>query len=405
MKKRILQFIPSFHQGGSERQAISITRRLKDDGLFEVHVATLNKHGALLCEAQDLGAGEMPEFSLTSFHDANFLRQLLRCVRYLKDKKIDLVHTHDFYTNVFGITAAALAGVPVRIASKRETGAVRSRAQQFAEKLAFSGATTVVANSEAVRSYLAQRSIAASKICVIHNGVDLTRFNGSRPRRSEVLTGLGLGDLNGGQLVTLVANLRHDVKNVPLFLRAARLVAARLPDTRFIVAGEGPLKTELEKLAIDIGIGDRTHFVGRATEVSCLLSISDVCVLTSKAEGFSNSILEYMAAGRPVVATNVGGAAEAIIHGETGYLVSSDDNDAMADNIVELLNDAELAARFGEKGRSIIEERFGLDRQMAKITELYESAFSRSASTDRQKGTILSEQQSCCPGPLISNKM
>src|SRR5207244_162184 len=99
-----------------------------------------------------------------------------RCSRYLKENKIDIVHTHDFYTNIFGMAAGALARVPVRIASKRETGGMRSAAQNFIEKLAFRRANAIVANSEAVRNYLVAHSVPADKIHVIYNGIDLDRF-------------------------------------------------------------------------------------------------------------------------------------------------------------------------------------------------------------------------------------
>ena len=142
VKKSVLQFIGSFHQGGTERQAVTLTKMLKNEGSFDIFAATLNNQGVLLKdEIESLGLPEIPEFPLTSFYNLNFVRQVRRCAKYLRDNKIDLVHTHDFYTNVFGMAAAALAGVPARIASKRETGGMRSRAQEFVEKLAFGRAT------------------------------------------------------------------------------------------------------------------------------------------------------------------------------------------------------------------------------------------------------------------------
>jgi hypothetical protein len=126
VKKRVLQFIGSFHLGGSERQATALAQMLMDDGTYDVHVATLNSDGPL---RRQIGLSDIPEFPLTSFYNVNFVRQVRRCATYLRETHIDLVHTHDFYTNVFGMTAATLARVPVKIASKRETRAVRSRTQ------------------------------------------------------------------------------------------------------------------------------------------------------------------------------------------------------------------------------------------------------------------------------------
>lgn len=368
MKKRILQFIGSFHCGGSESQAVALTRLLKNDGSHEVFAATLNNNGVLRDEIESFGLPEIPEFPLTSFYNANFVRQVRRCATYLRETEIDLVHTHDFYTNVFGMAAATLAGVKLRIASKRETGEMRTNAQEFVEKRAFGRADVIVANSAAVREHLIERHVPAERIRVIYNGLDLTRFD-----RDEVQSHAKFGLPTGENIrfITIVANLRHAVKNIPMFLSVAKRFSESVSKKHFIIAGEGELAPELKAAAGDLGIGENVHFLGRCDDVPALLAASYACVLTSTAEGFSNSILEYMAAGKPVVATNVGGAAEAIVEGETGYLVASDDDAAMAAHLIELLNDKERAADFGAKGRKIIEEKFSLEIQLKKTLELY----------------------------------
>ncbi len=143
------------------------------------------------------------------------------------------------------------------------------------------------------------------------------------------------------------AHVRHPepacFKDHPTFLRAAQRVKESVPDAAFIIAGEGELKEMTQALARSLGIEDRTFFIGRCQDVGAVLSISDVCVLSSRSEGFSNAILEYMAAGRPVVATDVGGAREAIVHGESGYLVPAGDHDRMAEHIISLLQRPETA--------------------------------------------------------------
>lgn len=369
VKKRVLQSIGSFHLGGSERQALALTRLLHDDGRVDVFAATLNREGVLLDEAESLGIGEIPEFPLTSFFDLNFVKQVRRCADHLRDNKIDIVHTHDFYTNIFGMAAASLAGVKVRIASKRETGGMRSGTQRLVERLAFGRSNAIVVNSVAVREYLINQSISANKIRVVYNGLDLSRF-GMAGSRAEILSGFGhAADV---RYITLVANLRHNVKNIPMLLRAARRIAEKFADVHFIIAGEGELEGELRAFAANLGVADRVNFIGRCTDVPSLLSISYACVLTSTAEGFSNSILEYMAAGRPVVATNVGGAAEAIVEGETGYLVASDDDAALAERLSILLTDRGLATAFGEKGKAIVGAKFSTAAQLEKTIGLYQ---------------------------------
>jgi glycosyltransferase involved in cell wall biosynthesis len=156
-----------------------------------------------------------------------------------------------------------------------------------------------------------------------------------------------------------------------MFLRAAEKVLKEFPDAHFVLAGEGELLESLEHLAKELQIAENTHFIRRCKDIPELLSISYACVLTSFNEGFSNSILEYMAAEKPVVATNVGGASEAILDGETGFLVESDDDEMMAKRLIELLKDEGKARDFGEKGRKTVEEQFSCAAQLANILEIY----------------------------------
>ena len=345
---------------------------LKNDGTYEVFAATLNNEGILRPEFDHIGLPETPEFPLTSFYNANFVAQIRRCSEYLRQYKVDLVHTHDFYTNVFGMAASTLAGVTVRIASKRETTGVRSKAQEFIEKIALGRAGAIVVNSAAVRDYLINSGISAKKIEVIYNGLDLDRFSTlANQSAGPIQFGLPKGDDVG--FVTMVANLRHAVKNVPMLLRVAKRVIEKHPNTHFIIAGEGELESDLKKNAQELGVEKNVHFIGRCTDIPALLSLSTVCVLTSTAEGFSNSILEYMAAAKPVVATNVGGAAEAVIDGETGYLVASDNDEEMASRLGMLLANTGKADDMGRVGRKVAEQRFSSEIQCAKVLGLYET--------------------------------
>ncbi|MBP7375126.1 MAG: glycosyltransferase [Pyrinomonadaceae bacterium] len=371
MKKRVLQFIGSFHQGGTERQAVSLARLLHSDATYDVHVATLNKEGILLDEIEVLGLPVIEEFKLTSFYNANFVSQVRLCSSYLRANKIDVVHTHDFYTNVFGMAAATLAGVPVRIASKRETGAMRTPGQDFVEKLAFGRADAIVVNAAAVREHLIERSVSKAKIHVIYNGLDLSRFLTKVADKASIAARFGLPADNDAKFITLVANLRHSVKNIPMLLRAAKTVVRTMPNAHFVIAGEGELGPRLRAISSELGIEENVHFIGGCADVPALLAASDICVLTSTAEGFSNSILEYMAAGKPVVATKVGGAAEAIADGASGYLISSDDDVALAARLKGLLSDAEKAESFGLEGRKIVTEKFSQDSRLAETLKLY----------------------------------
>jgi glycosyltransferase involved in cell wall biosynthesis len=341
-----------------------------------VFVATLERDGVLLDEINRLGLTEVPEFRLNSFYDLHAARQVRSFARYLKKHEIDVVHTHDFYTNIFGMAGAALACVPVRIASRRES-AVRSASQRLVERSAYRAAHAVVANCEDVRQQLIREGVPAPKVRTIYNGLDPARVQVARLDGTQIRKRLNLPE--SARFVTIMANMRAHVqhpepaclKDHPTFLRAAQRVQQLFPEAAFIIAGEGELKEATQELARSLGIGDRTFFIGRCQDVGPVLSISEVCVLSSRSEGFSNAILEYMAAGRPVVATDVGGAREAIVHGETGYLVTAGDDRQMADRIASLLSEPENARSMGERGKRLVNEKFSALKQLQNIESLY----------------------------------
>jgi glycosyltransferase involved in cell wall biosynthesis len=373
LKRNVLQLTNSFHQGGSERQMVQLARLLKESDRYRVHVACLDRGGVLRSEAEELGFKDIPEFPLTSFYDLNAARQLRRFVRLLREREIEIVHTYDFYTNIFGMAGAMLARVPVRIASRRCIAGIYTPAQISVELYAYRLAHAVISNSEAVRAQLIKEGVPAEKIETIYNGMDMRRM---RPRRDlgrdEALRLFNLPTDEGRRFVTIVANMKYEVKDHRTFLRAAARVREARPEAAFILAGEGELTDSLRALASELGLERDVFFTGACRDVAELLSISDVCVLSSRAEGFSNSIIEYMAAGRAVVATDVGGASEAILEDETGYLVEPGDDCQMSERIISLLADTERARRMGERGLEVVREKFSCEALLERTEELYD---------------------------------
>src|SRR5712692_5152104 len=253
MPPLVLQLINSFDQGGTERQAVQLVRLLQTSGHYSVHVACLNSSGVLRKEVESLGFCDIPEFPLTSFYNRNAFAQLRRFASLLRARGIQVVHTHDFYTNIFGMAAAALARVPVRIASRRETEGLRSGTKKRFERCAYRLAHAIVTNAEAVRRHLIREGVAAGKVVTIYNGVDSERV---RPRpdceRSDLLASTISPGLPAGsglkRFVTIVANLRHAVKDHPTFLRAAQRVKRAVPEAAFLLAGEGELLEPMRAL-------------------------------------------------------------------------------------------------------------------------------------------------------------
>jgi L-malate glycosyltransferase len=386
VKPNVLFIIDSFEQGGSERQALQLLRQLHASGQCRVYLACLQDRGSLRAEADQLGLGEIHEYALTSFYDLNFARQIRRVVRFIKEKKIDVVHTHCFYTNIFGMTGGFLGRVPARVTSKGETEGFRTPMQKRAERVAFRLADRVIANCHVVENQLIKEGVDPAKIIQHYNGLDMERLKVLPGlRKEEALAAFGLPA--DRRYISIVANLHNPVKDHPMFLRAAARVRARVPDAGFVVAGEGELMEGLRTLVAELGIEKDVYFIGRCDNVANLLFASDIGVLSSKAEGFANAILEYMAGGLPVVATDVGGAREAIAEDKTGYVVPSGDDKTMAARIIDLFNSPERARAMGDRGKLIVAEKFSCDRHLQNTLELYDELLARPRSDQSESGT------------------
>jgi glycosyltransferase involved in cell wall biosynthesis len=392
-KTNVLLLLNSFETGGAEGQLVLLARLLIESGRYHVHLACLSRTGPLLAEAEKLVDEEIAEFPLNSFYDGNMAKQLRKFRSFLRERKIDVVHTDGFYTNVFGLIGAKLAGVPARIGFRGETQTDgRTPAQNFIERSAFRFASVVHANSEAVKNFLVDEGVPARNIAVVYNGLHFARVMPPPGLTREAA--LELFDLpRERRFVTMVANLHNPVKDYPMFLRAAASVRANIANAAFVVAGEGEMLEDLRALARDLRVEQDVFFIGRCNRVAELLFASDVCVLSSKAEGFSNAILEYMGAARPVVATDVGGAREAIVEGESGYLVVSGDYQTMARRIAELLQNSKKAKAMGERGRAIVQQKFSSEVQLQRTSELYEMFLSKSPSSEVKQSVMVSPER------------
>src|SRR6266508_4425746 len=307
----------SLYAAGSERQAAQLAESLYESSRYQVFVACMDQRGTLGEELNRIGFRDIPSFKLTSFYNYTAFHQLTRFTRFLREQKIDIVHTHDFYTNVFGMAGAWLAGTPVRIASRRETAGCHTKAQKFVERRAYQLAHAIVTNAEAVSKHLIEEGAPGNKIVTIYNGLKQERVS-PRHGHEETVKQLNLPPNAHCRFVTIVANLSNPVKDHPTFLRAAQRVRQAIPEARFILVGGRRLIDQTRALAKELGLETDVFFIGNCQHVADLLSISDVCVLSSLAEGFSNSILEYMGASRPVVATDDDGGADNRVAAQSG---------------------------------------------------------------------------------------
>jgi glycosyltransferase involved in cell wall biosynthesis len=208
---------------------------------------------------------------------------------------------------------------------------------------------------------------------VVPVGIDLEGLLGARVARQAARAQLGLPA--EGPIVGCVGRL-VPVKDHDTFFEAARRVLQARPDTTFVLAGDGESRDRLQRVATDM-LGDRVRFLGWVHDLPTLYAAFDVVALTSKLEGTPVALIEAAAAGKPVVATNVGGVSEVVRDGNTGLLVPPRDAVAVAANVLTLLDDPQGAARMGEEGARWVRDRFS-DRRMADdLTELYDSLLAR----------------------------
>lgn len=362
---KVLTMLTSFQIGGTERQVVNIALAL-DSSRFDLHLACIHRRGELLQEVEALDVPR-PVFPIRSLYRPGTVLQGLRLARYIRANAIQVVHSYGLYPNLLLISAAKLAGAPVVIASIRDRGDILTAAQRWLQKLVCRFADCVLVNAESIREALIEYGYSPGNIVVIRNGISPSKFAGpcETPAIREEL-GLPLS----ARLVVVLSRLNR-MKGIEYFLSAAQMIADELPDVRFLVVGDGVIKSELEACAIQLGLGGRVVFTGFRTDVPKLLSEVALSVLPSLSEGLSNTLLESMAAAVPVIASRVGGNSELIEHGVSGLLVAPRDPAALANAMRIVLRNPDLAARLGQGGKCRITVMFSMDRSIRDVQRLY----------------------------------
>jgi glycosyltransferase involved in cell wall biosynthesis len=279
----------------------------------------------------------------------------------LRRRRIDVVQTFFPDSCYFGLPAAWLARVPHRLRTRNNLGHWLTPLHRWLGRLFNVVTTKTVANCGAARDALiAAEGPRPESVVVLENGVDHGRFLDVPPLRQR-----GPGD---AAVVGAVANLRP-VKGLDVLVRAAARLAPGFPGVTFRVAGEGEQRGELERQAADAGLAGRFELPGSVADIPGFLGGVDVAVLPSRAEGMSNAVLEYMAAGRAVVASAVGATPEVV--GDAGLLVPPGDDGALADAIARLLREPDLSRRLGVEARRRARERYGREAMVRRFEDFY----------------------------------
>jgi len=351
---RIQYIIATLDRAGAEGQLTALLTRL-DRSRFEPHLICLTRGGHHEAALNQAG---IPYEILGKSGKADPLA-VFRLCKLMKSFKPDILHTWMFTSNAYGRVAGILAGVPVRIASERAVDTWKTWPYKLIDRLLAPWTHCIVGNCEAIREFVAKETGAdRNKLSVIPNGVDVSLF--------EPKEHIGMEEVCFCTVGRLAPQKRTD-----LFIKAISRLNKQKKNVRGIIAGDGPLRGELQKLASKEGIESRVAFLGATEDVPGLLERSDAFILASDWEGMPNVVLEAMAAGLPVVGTAIDGTKEIVKDGETGLLVPADDADALAAAMNELADSVELRSRMGKAGRLRAESKYSMEKMVERYETLY----------------------------------
>jgi len=360
--------VPSLNIGGRERVVLELITRL-DRNKFDVELCCLKGRGSFSDLFSQQGI-QITYFGKGKNWDVGMYYRLRN---FLKDRQIDIVHIHNPGALVYAAVGAIWAGVPVIINSEHGYEYVVGGLKRYIEMLIRSCIDVTISVSEALSVHLFSGLFLRKKITVIHNGIDTSVYE-----HNESSSHLSLRErFNFSKSDIIIGNVARlaRIKNHRMLLETMKLIVKEVQAAKLLIVGDGILRNELEVYSRSIGISDNVFFWGEANNVPELLQLMDVFVLSSNAEGISMTILEAMASGKAVVATNVGGNPEIIKNDVTGILVPPNDPEAMAEAVLSLLRDRERLSLLGLEGKRRVKECFNIETAVKKTEELYISLF------------------------------
>lgn len=374
---RVLRVIARLNIGGPAIHTILLTAGLDPDRFESTLVTGVEAahEGNMLALAEEKGVQPLvvPQLG-RELHPLKDLATVLRLRRLMRRVRPDIVHTHTAKAGAVGRTAAKLSGVPVIVHTfhghvfHSYFGPAKTKFFLFIERRLARMSDAIVAVSEKQREEMAGYGVAPiEKIHVIPLGFDLAPFE--RPAAGVFRKELGLGA--GEKLVGIVARITA-VKNHELFLDAAALVKERVPAARFVIVGDGELRSRIEQRARDLDLEDSVILTGWRSDLPEIYADLDVLALTSLNEGTPVSVIEAMASGCPVVSTRVGGVPDLVDEDVTGLMAGSGDARGLAEAIARLLTEPDLARRIADSARTFALERFRVERLVADVQKLYE---------------------------------
>ena len=360
----------NFQIGGTELNAVRWVEQL-DPKRFRLTLVHFAADGPLRARYERSGARLM-HVPLANMYGPGALRQGIRLARFLTRERIQVFHAHDIYSNIFGVFWARVAGVPAVVASRRWWHRSQRPLQQRVNRWAYRLAHRVLANSPSVAAMLARdEGVPPAKIVCVPNSLAEGAFRTLPPaERAEWRARLHVPA--DALLIGIVARLDRNKDHATL-LRAFTLLAAQHPRAYLVCVGEGPQGAELSALARGLGLNGRVQFPGTLTPPFNVHQLFDFSVLCSVSEGFPNSLLEAMAAARPVVTTGVGGVRDAVRDGETGVVIPAGDAEALAAALRALIASPDRSRALGAAAQAHARAEYHEALVIPRLAAWYES--------------------------------
>jgi glycosyltransferase involved in cell wall biosynthesis len=364
----VMLFTETFELAGTERQLVELAKRL-DRTRYEVIICCKFRQGPLLAQIENEGL-EIVEIPLQSFCELNALKQLARLVKFMRKRRIQLLHTTGNLGNTFVALAGLLARVPAIITSRRDMGGLIPEKLRTIQRALCRSSQAVLVNARCIKERLIEEeSISADKIEVIRNGIDFSRFEVAPDNLAATRRELNLD--GPGPLIGVIANIKP-IKGHQYFFEAFQQVSYEYPNARALIVGECFDDWE-EKLKLQcraLGIDNRVIFAGLRSDIPEILSTISLFVLPSLSEGMPNAVMEAMVVGAPVVATTVGGTLELITDGKSGLLVPPADSRELARAMIKVISDRDLGVRLAATARQQI-GKLHMDRMVHETEALY----------------------------------
>jgi glycosyltransferase involved in cell wall biosynthesis len=376
---RILRAITRLNIGGPAIHAILLTNALDDGAVFTstlVAGTTAPHEGDMLdlAAARDVRPLMLPSLG-REISPADDLVSLARMVQLVRKLRPDVVHTHMAKAGTVGRLAAQICGVPLIVHTYHGHvfhsyfSAAKTRLFVTIERALGLVTDRIIVLGEGQRAEIASLGVApVSKLEPIRLGLELGQFLEVDRERGGLRRELGVGD--DTPLIGIVARLAP-IKAHELFFEAAARVLTSIPDARFLVVGDGERRGELEALVERMGVAHAVSFLGWRRPMVGVYADLDVVALTSRNEGSPVSLIEALASARAVISTAVGGVSDVVVNDVTGLTVPSGDTAGLADGMVKLLRDRELADRLGAAGRRHVYPRYDSSRLVNDVRTLY----------------------------------